>query len=43
MHARTPACDKLDENGCVTVSDRPGLGYDIVWDFIDDNLIPATA
>jgi L-alanine-DL-glutamate epimerase-like enolase superfamily enzyme len=35
--------DRLDENGCVTVPDRPGLGYDIVWDYIDDNLIPATA
>ncbi len=35
--------DRLDENGCVTVPDRPGLGYDIVWDYIDDNLIPAIA
>jgi L-alanine-DL-glutamate epimerase-like enolase superfamily enzyme len=35
----TETCDKLDQDGFVTVPDKPGLGYDIVWDYIDDNLI----
>jgi hypothetical protein len=32
-------CDRLDEDGYVTVSDRPGLGYDIIFDYIDENRI----
>ena len=33
-------CDKLDVDGYVTVPQTPGLGYDIIWDYIDDNRIP---
>lgn len=34
-------CDGIDADGYVTVPDGPGLGYDIVWDYIDDNRLPA--
>jgi L-alanine-DL-glutamate epimerase-like enolase superfamily enzyme len=30
-------CDRLDADGYVTLSNIPGLGYDVVWDYIDDN------
>ncbi|HVN51803.1 MAG TPA: enolase C-terminal domain-like protein, partial [Acidimicrobiales bacterium] len=33
-------CDPLDADGCVTVPDGPGLGYDIRWDHIDDHRLP---
>ena len=32
-------CDKLDAEGYVTVPTLPGLGYEIEWDYIDDNLV----
>jgi L-alanine-DL-glutamate epimerase-like enolase superfamily enzyme len=30
-------CDKLDPDGYVTLPDKPGLGYDIIWEYIQDN------
>jgi len=32
-------CDKLDGDGFVTVPTLPGLGYEIKWDYISDNLL----
>ena len=32
-------CDKLDGDGFVTVPTLPGLGYEIEWDYISDNLL----
>ena len=32
-------CDKLDPDGYVNLPTAPGLGYDIVWDYIEDNVI----
>ena len=41
--ARTPwlnqIIDPLDEDGCVPLPQRPGLGWDINWDFIESNQI----
>ena len=28
-------------DGFVTVPTGPGLGYDIVWDYIDEHRVPA--
>jgi hypothetical protein len=28
-------CDRIDSDGYITLSRLPGLGYDIVWDFIE--------
>ena len=37
------ACDPLDRDGYVHLPIGPGLGYQIEWDYIDDNLVdPAT-
>lgn len=33
--------DPMDENGLVHISDRPGLGEDINFDYIESNLVPA--
>ena len=33
-------CDALDDDGYVRVPQHPGLGYQIVWDYIDANKIP---
>lgn len=30
-------CDPIDADGCVKLPQAPGLGYDIQWDYIDDN------
>jgi L-alanine-DL-glutamate epimerase-like enolase superfamily enzyme len=30
-------CDKLDPDGYITLPKAPGLGYEIVWDYIEDN------
>jgi L-alanine-DL-glutamate epimerase-like enolase superfamily enzyme len=35
-------CDAIDGEGYVTLPRRPGMGYDIEWDFIEDNLIEPT-
>ena len=32
-------CDKLDPDGYVTMPKAPGLGYEIEWDYINDNLV----
>ena len=34
--------DKIDADGYVHLPSLPGLGYDIVWDYIDDNLVDPT-
>jgi L-alanine-DL-glutamate epimerase-like enolase superfamily enzyme len=34
-------CDRLDAEGCISIPTGPGLGYDIVWDYIQDNVIDA--
>jgi hypothetical protein len=30
-------CDPLDDDGCVTVPTEPGMGYRLVWDYIEEN------
>ena len=30
-------CDRIDADGCVALPSKPGLGYDILWDYIEDN------
>ena len=32
-------CDALDPDGHITLPTAPGLGYEIVWDYIDDNTV----
>ncbi|MGH7919109.1 MAG: enolase C-terminal domain-like protein [Candidatus Dormibacteraceae bacterium] len=32
-------CDVLGEDGYITIPSLPGMGYDIDWDYIDDNLV----
>jgi L-alanine-DL-glutamate epimerase-like enolase superfamily enzyme len=32
-------CDRLDPDGYVNLPTAPGLGYEIVWDYINDNLV----
>lgn len=32
-------CDKVDADGYITMPTKPGLGYDIVWDYIKDNIV----
>ena len=32
-------CDKLDADGYVHLPKAPGMGYEIEWDYIDDNLM----
>jgi L-alanine-DL-glutamate epimerase-like enolase superfamily enzyme len=32
-------CDKLDSDGYVHLPKAPGMGYEIEWDYIDDNLM----
>ncbi|HYB45999.1 MAG TPA: hypothetical protein VED20_01395, partial [Streptosporangiaceae bacterium] len=34
------SCDPLDDHGYVTVPQAPGLGYDIVWEHIEENRLP---
>jgi L-alanine-DL-glutamate epimerase-like enolase superfamily enzyme len=36
-------CDRMDPEGYVHLPTGPGMGYEIEWDYIDDNLVdPAT-
>ena len=32
-------CDKLDSDGYITMPKAPGMGYEIVWDYINDNIV----
>jgi L-alanine-DL-glutamate epimerase-like enolase superfamily enzyme len=34
-------CDRLDPDGCITLPKAPGLGYEIVWDYIQANTLTA--
>jgi len=36
-------CDKIDAEGYVHLPQGPGLGYEIEWDYINDNLIDPAA
>ena len=36
-------CDVIDGDGYVSMPSGPGMGYDVQWDFIEDNLIEPTA
>ncbi|MDB5586686.1 MAG: mandelate racemase [Devosia sp.] len=36
-------CDKIDAEGFVHMPTGPGMGYEIEWDYIDDNLIDPMA
>lgn len=33
----TAPCDPLDDDGYVTVPQKPGLGYEVVWEHIEEN------
>ena len=35
--------DKIDADGYVHLPKGPGMGYEIVWDYIDDNLVEPLA
>ena len=35
-------CDRIDADGYVHLPASPGMGYEIQWDYIDDNLIDPT-
>jgi hypothetical protein len=32
-------CDRLDPDGYVTLPRLSGLGYDILWDYVRDNVV----
>ena len=32
-------CDRIDADGYVNLPKGPGMGYEIAWDYIDDNII----
>ena len=32
-------CDPLDNDGNVILPTKPGLGFELEWDYINDNLI----
>ena len=32
-------CDLMDENGYVSIPQGPGLGIQLNWDYINDNLV----
>ena len=36
-------CDKIDAEGYVHLPKGPGMGYEIEWDYINDNLMDPTA
>lgn len=35
-------CDLMDENGYVSIPQGPGLGIQLNWDYINDNLVTST-
>ena len=35
-------CDRIDAEGYVHLPQGPGMGYEIEWDYIDDNLMSPT-
>ena len=35
-------CDKIDAEGYVHMPKGPGMGYEIAWDYINDNLMDPT-
>ena len=35
-------CDKIDSEGYVHLPQKPGMGYEIEWEYINDNLIDPT-
>ena len=32
-------CDPMDDEGNIIISQRPGLGMEFNWDYINDNLV----
>ena len=32
-------CDRLDPDGYITLPAAPGLGYELVWEYIEDNVL----
>lgn len=34
-------CDVIDADGYVSLPAGPGMGYDINWDYINDNVLDA--
>jgi len=34
-------CDRLDPDGYITLPSAPGLGYDIVWEYIEDHTVSS--
>ena len=37
-HMKT-ICDPMDDDGNVLISPKPGLGFELNWDYIDDNRV----
>lgn len=35
-------CDPMDPDGMITLPDMPGMGYDIIWDYITENRLGAS-
>jgi len=33
-------CDPMDDEGYVALPQAPGLGYEIIWDHINENRVP---
>lgn len=37
------SCDRIDGEGYVSLPVLPGMGYEIEWDYIEDNLVDPQA